>query len=86
MGKFNYSLQNVQLHKRRPDPRRSKYAIEKQIIFNLLKEYKRTGIEIVLDSRDSCYSWGLDYDFLKLIFEDFEQITIGEFGFHVSYL
>jgi hypothetical protein len=78
-------LQNVQLHKRRPDPRRSRYAIEKQIIFNLLKEYKKIGIEIVLDSRESCYSCGLDYDFLKLIFEDFERVSVGPFGFHVRY-
>jgi len=82
MGESSDCLQGVQLQKRRPDARRSKYAhlIEKQILKFLLNKE-----DVVLEDKIDFLFIGLDYDMCKLILGSFKRIEVTEAGVHVTY-
>lgn len=91
MGKLSHSLQSVQLSEGRQDSRRSEYDIkekvERNIILHLLKKYSDS--EIIIRNDPFCYienpDLDVDLEFLRIVFGRFKEISVGAFGFHVSY-
>lgn len=91
MGQPCHFVQNVQLHQRRQNARRSKYAykntLERLIIKELLSLYR--GEPLVIQNDLFCYievpELKISLDFMRMAFGDFERVTINQFGVHISY-
>lgn len=86
MGQFSNSVQNVQLHERGQDSRRSKYetmaALERNINSYLLSCYLTK--DLILGPSD-VVRYGIDPSIFKMVYGDFREVHVGEDMVRVVY-